>query len=204
MIWPPSRGCPGRLWSLWDIMKQFNMRGFSFHLKTMRELESACDLAVRAAGQAPPSTMTTLRNGVVDVINKVKALADDVGLPETKSKAGLTALHYASDGGNAYGLITASSLGADLRNLTDVLMSEIWRYQFLLVDRTRSNYIDNKDLLGDKVAAKFKSAVPDIKEAGNCLAADCNTAAVFHLMRAVEWGMRAFAVHLGFKTLKPH
>ena len=34
------------------------------------------------------------------------------------------------------------------------------------------------------------------------MAADCNTAAVFHLMRAVEWGLRALCVDLGFRKLK--
>jgi hypothetical protein len=35
--------------------------------------------------------------------------------------------------------------------------------------------------------------MPDIEEAGNCLAAECNTAAVFHLMRVAEIGLRALA-----------
>jgi hypothetical protein len=41
----------------------------------------------------------------------------------------------------------------------------------------------------------------EIKAAGNCLAADLGTAAVFHLIRAAEAGLRALAIDLG-ATLK--
>jgi len=43
---------------------------------------------------------------------------------------------------------------------------------------------------------KIRSAIPDIKAAGNCLAAECPTAAVFHAMRATEHGIRALATRL--------
>jgi len=43
----------------------------------------------------------------------------------------------------------------------------------------------------------FPSAKAEIKNAGNCLAADLNTAAVFHLMRIVNFGLRALARNLG-------
>jgi hypothetical protein len=50
------------------------------------------------------------------------------------------------------------------------------------------------DVFGDNVKIAFNSATSDIIEAGNCLAAECNTAAVFHLMRAAEIALRAIAV----------
>jgi hypothetical protein len=49
-------------------------------------------------------------------------------------------------------------------------------------------------IFGDSVKNAFNSATSDIIEAGNCLAAECNTAAVFHLMRAAEIALRAIAV----------
>lgn len=39
---------------------------------------------------------------------------------------------------------------------------------------------------GDKVEDAFPRAAEDISEAGKCLALDRSTAAVFHLMRAME------------------
>jgi hypothetical protein len=47
------------------------------------------------------------------------------------------------------------------------------------------------------VRTAFMSAVPDLEAAGNCYATDNDTASVFHLMRAVEHGLRAFAVAVG-------
>jgi hypothetical protein len=59
-------------------------------------------------------------------------------------------------------------------------------------------------LFGKAVNKAFPSAESDIKAAGNCLSADLNTAAVFHLMRAMEVGLRAFARHLKVWKVKKH
>ena len=64
------------------------------------------------------------------------------------------------------------------------------------------SYLDKDRLFGDEVWHGFPSARADIREAGNCLATGCNTAAVFHLMRAVEWGLRALATDLGVRRLR--
>jgi hypothetical protein len=61
----------------------------------------------------------------------------------------------------------------------------------------RWHYVNNVNLMGSEVIKAFPHASADIVEAGNCLAAECNTAAVFHLMRAFEWGLRTFAADLG-------
>jgi hypothetical protein len=55
-------------------------------------------------------------------------------------------------------------------------------------------------LFGFGVLMTFGEAKNDIKDAGNCLAADLNTAAVFHLMRVAEYGLRALAAKLGVKA----
>jgi hypothetical protein len=48
-------------------------------------------------------------------------------------------------------------------------------------------------LFGEQVATNFESASYDIKESGNCYAVGRNTAAVFHLMRALEVGLGVLA-----------
>jgi len=64
---------------------------------------------------------------------------------------------------------------------------------FLRVAIDRTDFVDKDRLFGDQVCDAFISAKGDIREAGNCLAAECNTAAVFHLMRASEVTLRALA-----------
>ena len=62
--------------------------------------------------------------------------------------------------------------------------------------------MEQKDLFGKQVGKLFPDARDEIRLAGNCLAVDLNTAAVFHLMRVAEFGMRALAVHLNVKLKK--
>ena len=95
-----------------------------------------------------------------------------------------------------------SSLQVELIHAAEAIGRELTKRRFLYIRQERSTYVDNAALMGTEVAHAFPSAISDIKDAGNCLAAECNTAAVFHLMRTVEWGLRALCVNLGFKRCK--
>jgi hypothetical protein len=69
------------------------------------------------------------------------------------------------------------------------------------IEKSKAQYFEQDDLFGEP-GKPFKPLASDainaeIKAAGNCLAADLNTAAVFHLMRVAEHGLHALAVHLG-------
>lgn len=72
-------------------------------------------------------------------------------------------------------------------------------HKFVMIETSKCDFLEHKNLFGKQVAKTFPSARDEIKAAGNCLAMDLNTAAVFHLMRAAEIGMRALAVNLGVK-----
>jgi hypothetical protein len=49
----------------------------------------------------------------------------------------------------------------------------------------------------EEVSRRFPQATEEMKEAGTCYALGRNTACVFHLMRAVEYGIRALAIAAG-------
>jgi hypothetical protein len=98
-------------------------------------------------------------------------------------------------------LIDMSSLDADLRNVEDVIIAESMDIKFVRVDLNLSGYIDNESLFGEPVKKSFPSAVEDIKNAGNCLAVELPTAAVFHLMRVSEHGLRRLARKLQVKVI---
>jgi hypothetical protein len=55
---------------------------------------------------------------------------------------------------------------------------------------------------GEKVFAVFPNAQYDAEHAALCLAAGAATAAVFHMMRVVEWGVRALGQHIGLRKVK--
>lgn len=60
-------------------------------------------------------------------------------------------------------------------------------------------YLNKSDLFGQAVNNKFPSAVDEFKSAGNCIAANLNSAAIFHLMRVVECGLNTLAHSLGIQ-----
>lgn len=91
----------------------------------------------------------------------------------------------------------AAALQAEARHARLEVIKQLKKRKFLRVATDRKKYLDRDDLFGSDVAASFKSALPDVKEAGNCLAAEVGTAAVFHLMRASEIALRALAVDRG-------
>jgi hypothetical protein len=105
-------------------------------------------------------------------------------------------------------IMGASKIGLDVSGARAHIDGLIARFQFefrkhafLRVDKELASFVDTHILLGRDVAVSFPSACADIKEAGNCLAADCNTAAVFHLMRIAEYGLRALARDRKSKSL---
>jgi hypothetical protein len=69
--------------------------------------------------------------------------------------------------------------------------------QAILFLRVQSKYADYYNpatpLFGQVVTDHFQSASYDIAEAGKCLSLARGTAAVFHLMRALECGMKELA-----------
>jgi hypothetical protein len=97
------------------------------------------------------------------------------------------------------------SVAATLQELRLDIDKELHGRQFVSIQPDRAGYAEGpstpdryhygnrKHLFGDAAYAAFMSARYDMREAGNCLAVEANTAAVFHLMRVAEYGLRALA-----------
>jgi hypothetical protein len=90
-------------------------------------------------------------------------------------------------------LLDASTVHAVLLNFVRSISACAQDRTFTIIDKDFSSYVDNAELFGPEVRAAFESSQRDIMEAGNCLASECGTACVFHLMRAAEFGLRALA-----------
>lgn len=89
-----------------------------------------------------------------------------------------------------------------LEDLSNSIKSELSQKQFAFIPERKIPFFEQHDLFGEQVSAAFPSAQSEIKDAGNCLAADLPTAAIFHLMRAAEHGLRGLAKHLRVKVGK--
>ena len=83
--------------------------------------------------------------------------------------------------------------------LERAVFDSLFKTTFVGIDSGKSKYFDQQHLFGEKVSSAFPIARDDIKDAGNCIAADLNTAAVFHLMRVAEFGLKKLARKLRVK-----
>jgi hypothetical protein len=90
---------------------------------------------------------------------------------------------------------------AYLVNIHVTFLKELDSRKFLWVNSEYSSFVDQDQLFGQEVWETFPLARNEIRCVGNCIATDCNTAAVFHLMRTIEWGLRDFCAHLEFEEV---
>ena len=89
--------------------------------------------------------------------------------------------------------LTASEVRSELNRVKETIIKELSERKFLFIPKELTLFLDSDALFGHAVAQVFPSGKEDIRESGNCLAADCNTACVFHLMRVGEHGLRRLA-----------
>lgn len=97
------------------------------------------------------------------------------------------------------GKLSASEIRKDIGVIIVTINQDLAEKNFTFIPSKKSDFFEKPDLFGLKVHSQFPSVAIEIKEAGNCIAADLNTAAVFHLMRAAELGLRSLADHFGAK-----
>ena len=88
-----------------------------------------------------------------------------------------------------------------MRGLQADFIKELMAISLAFIPPEKLKYFEEDFLFGTIVTVNFPDAVPEIKCAGNCLAADLNTAAVFHLMRVVNIGLRELAWFLQIKKI---
>jgi hypothetical protein len=166
-------------------------------LGILAAIETQCTFVAHAAQQAGTSCPHLPEETHKQIVETVGKLFSYFSLGTVTEKLQLSLYQLENNR-----RMDASAIGTELRNIREAISTESYRHCFLRVVPERSTFINQSALLGDEVAQAFPSAIPDIREAGNCLAAECNTAAVFHLMRVVEWGLRALCVDLGFRRVK--
>jgi len=187
-------------------MKLFRSPEFAILLLDLQQFQGACDEGRRKATnrsqlvgpQFPSSPPESDVEHIKQAMEKAVDLCRDMGLTGAASQVSLMLLHLKGNEADA----DYSSLSADIRNACDAIISNFWDRIFIEISSEFSEYVNNDFLCGAKVNASFPSAAEDIRQAGNCIAVDSGTAAVFHLMRAVEWGLRALCAHLEVLTVQ--
>jgi len=179
--------------TLEDIMKQFDLpRLVSFHHKIDKGAE-----ALRSPSLAS-TTFDAMESDLLPVLlNDLREYCIKTGFTHAGQKAYALRTTITKNPASITGIELATKL-TSIREDIDIGM---FHHVYIQVESGVRRYLEPLKLLGDAVVSAFPSALPDIREAGDCVAVGLNDAAVFHLMHIVEWGLRALAAHLGLSRI---
>ena len=88
-----------------------------------------------------------------------------------------------------------------LKEMQNNILDDLTSAWFLMIPAgRRALYEQSEPPFGEEVAGEFLEAKYDIEAAARCMALNEYTAAVFHLMRILEIGLRAFAAAVGLPS----
>jgi hypothetical protein len=187
---------PHRLVSLLDIVNTFNAADLCFITGKLAAFYGrASRLRMEGQSQRVPDDIYAMLH---ELFADAEKFSVRVGFGSTREIA-RTARRHLEQSKNYF---DTSNVVSEVRHVERSLQRDAGSRKFIRIVPSLSKFVDNDALFGDQVHRAFPSARFDIKESGNCLAVGCDTAAVFHLMRAVEWGLRALCVNLGFRRLR--
>jgi hypothetical protein len=84
----------------------------------------------------------------------------------------------------------------EFKHAREGIIKDLRKWWFAAIKPELSNYCEQEQLFGSEVYEAFAKARNEIRDSGNCIAVGLDTAAVFHLMRVAEFGLRALAKKL--------
>ena len=193
-----------RLFSLQDIMNHFCVNQI-VRLFELLELQKQSLIVLRGlsgGGSSPPESQV---NACRELVKISTDLCFAVMFNDAMDRIQKLQVSKTSQ-------LDASTWIAAIGTIQDALTTEISRRHFLAVAPDRVKYLEvppdifpfhityqSHMFWGNGKNEEFPLAAPDIQAAGNCMAAECHTAAVFHAMRVAEYGLRYLAGRLKVK-----
>lgn len=125
------------------------------------------------------------RNTVLKRISRAHDACSNAALSSAAKQIGIVLFHLRVQGD----AVDYSTLASELRHAIYAILDDLNSRLFVEISGETKELVNSGQPFGEVVNQAFPSAVEDIKEAGRCIALGCNTAAVFHLMRAAEVGL---------------
>jgi hypothetical protein len=192
---------PRELLSWWDML-QFSAHAFFWCGAALRSISGDC--AAGSAGVTPDGRVGFHMGNVLDAKARDKALAmlpsvvkqfRGIGLEITAETAEDVIKELNTE--NRYSF---DWLHTQARSLEGLAEKELRNKLFLYIPPERTKFWPsqaNPYPFGEAVARAFPSATFDINNAGICVGTTLATAAVFHLMRIMEIGLRALGAKFG-------
>lgn len=192
---------PGKLWSLWDIMINFQAGGLIHLLAMLRAEELNAEMWGIAA--APPAGVSVLAAAISQ--QSMVPLVSDGGKAHIKGLLEYGAvvcrqleMEAALDRIEAFQVnmrfgMSIHDFKAEIRILKETIEKACFLRRFYYYQQERAKILLKVN--GDWHAAitGFPFAETDINQAVDCWASEHETACVFHLMRVLEHGLRELA-----------
>lgn len=190
---------PGKLWSLWDLMAVIKneaiFRGLYFAMK----MDSEWKLRVATPAHKFNAHQFEI---FVEGLRAMHSALLEAGLPISAKHAigiveALQQTRIEADGSRIAENASRSWTEHHLDRLVSVFPDEAGTRLFVSVSAENVALYEPSDpLFGNSVNEVFGLATDDIVGAGKCIALGLGTAAVFHLMRVAEAGLKAIGKEL--------
>jgi hypothetical protein len=194
-------------------MEQFSARGFFYVGLLIEGIKTEC-----LVGSIQVDPTAPIYNFAAELDEKVAQRALDY-LPRIERECRSIGLRMSAEavsraikklGKRAEIAVNYQWLRDEVSHLKELIASEMSQHGFFYISADRGKYWTKPDEscpFGDAVANAFPSALFDIHGAGVCLAIGIGTPSVFHLMRALEFGLAAlgsvFNVSLAHTNWEP-
>ena len=99
------------------------------------------------------------------------------------------------------GHLTNGELHTKSDELANRVRDELQSNVFMHLPKEKARFFtESRNIFGQGTLEMFPSIIVEVEEAGKCYAAGRNTAAVFHLMRIMEAGLKCAAAELSIPT----
>ncbi|HEY7097676.1 MAG TPA: hypothetical protein VH437_13200 [Terriglobales bacterium] len=176
-----------RFFSLWEIMNLFDVYSLAHILHKMSQVELTSFLAkVAKHGHQPIEgrTKQILDEAIAEatILFSSQPEFDDVRMDVETAKQQLNRP-----------LMDATAVTEIIHRVQVDIVNALANRIFISISSDRNKFVRDQYPFGEQAYKAFPSAVADLEDAAVCIACECPTATVFHLMRASEFGLRALA-----------
>jgi hypothetical protein len=192
---PHASLTPHGLWSLWELMLKQAALEFGRAVAQLAVMEVGCHYARQSQPHVLIDSSGTLEQSARDILGNLKRVCILSDMQEVLPEIDRFAQ-------SLNGQAKIEQIGSSAAHLKFRLLDDLQADFYFQVDRPDVPLYGQPLAFGEAVAKKFKTVLPEIENAGNCLALRQPTACVFHLMRAMEGAVRTLGRRLNM-TIAP-
>lgn len=177
---------PGRLWSLWEMVFEFNVGG-------LMTLVDAITQNIRVYGSNYGQLSEFHRVPVFQNAVNQAAVNKEIGFPLLSRQ--FERLASLTENPNS---ATYSEVVQRLESILETIADELGSHKFLIMDREAQTWFEKspQDFFGNEVYSKFPKCRYDMEESLRCFTFERYTASVGHLTKITESAIRKMAVNI--------